>query len=136
MKSQLQQVYPKAKEYFLKFDGVVGVGLGPKISHNEEVSPEAIIVFVEKKLQENEVAQEQIIPPIFEGFPTDVREPKLNIKSGKDFDPNTPPGLEDECLTDYLWIDWQKINELNQKQKGKSNNDNPTKDEPADLPTT
>lgn len=136
MKAQLHQVYLKAKDHFIKFDGVVGVGFGPKLRDNKEVVPEAIIVFVVKKLPKKEITEAQLIPSVFEGFPTDVREPKLNIKSGKKFDPNLPPDPEDECLTDYFWIDWKKIHQLNRRQKNISNNKNGADDNQADVPTT
>jgi hypothetical protein len=134
MKSQLHQVYLKAKNQFIKFEGVVGVGFGPKLRDNKEVVPEAIIIFVQKKLPKKEIPKGQLIPSVYQGFPTDVREPKLNIKRGKNFNPNAPPDPEDECLTDYFWIDWQKIHELNKKQKRQSSRGRQS-DEPADAPT-
>ena len=38
----------KARKVFLEYDGVIGVGIGPKLKGNKIVAPKAIIVLVEK----------------------------------------------------------------------------------------
>jgi len=114
MNSKLHQAYLNAKEKFIQYDGILGVGYGTKITRGKAINNESIIVFVENKLPAKNVKKEQLIPATFEGFPVDVRIPKLNMTSTEKFDPNKPPqNHEDECLFDYNWIDFEKIHRLN-----------------------
>jgi hypothetical protein len=119
MNTLLIDAYLKARASFIPFDGVIGVGYGPKFRAGKVAKDEAIVILVERKLLSNEIKSDQAIPPIFEGFPTDVREPKLTVESEKQFDPNKPPKSGEDCLTDYEWIDWEKIHAINQRQKEK-----------------
>ena len=115
MNIRLNQAYLSAKKEFINFGGVIGIGYGPKFTKGKLVARESIIVFVEEKLQEDRIKKEEIIPSLYEGFPTDVRVPKLNMSPGnKKFDRNNPPeNPEDECLSDYNWIDFGKIHKNN-----------------------
>src|SRR5262249_44579310 len=105
------------------------------------VARDAIIVLVARKLAPKDVPEDNLVPPFFEGFQTDVREPHLNASSSKKFDPKRPPDDQnDECLTDNEWIDWGKIHRLNQEQRrkkpGAPRKKGGVDDEPADVPTT
>lgn len=146
----LQDAFTRGRAVFLQYDGVVGVGHGPKLKGRSRrvVSPESIIVLVERKLPPSEVPEGQLVPPNFEGFPTDVREPVLSVETPAEFDPNRPPDdpSQGECLTDNEWIDWGKINELNARQRREQRQGSrrrtrgggaqPAGDEPAeDAPT-
>ena len=70
---EFRQAYLRAREYFSKFPGVVGVAVGQKrvgVDYQDNI---AIVVYVAEKKKEEDVPPEQRIPPSFEGYPTDVR---------------------------------------------------------------
>jgi len=67
--------YERAKATFGELEGVVGVGFGHKQVGGRFTSDVAIVVFVLEKRPEDEVAPEQRIPPVYEGYRTDVRTP-------------------------------------------------------------
>jgi hypothetical protein len=141
MNKILYQAWQRAREKFIQYPNVVGVGYGPKIKGGREVAREAIIVFVARKLPTKDVEKEQLIPPSFEGFPTDVREPRLNASPRKKFDPSHPPDdMNDQSLTDNEWIDWGKIHRLNLEQRREKGVTRTKKgdagDDLADAPTT
>jgi hypothetical protein len=125
MPRPLDQAYFRAREAFLGFDGVVGVGYGPKITRGKVVARQAIIVFVESKLHAEEIPEGQAIPPFFAGLPTDVRLPRLTPDRSADVDEGEPSARDDLCLTDYQWIDWPLIH---RRRKGKV--DTPREDLP------
>lgn len=64
--------YERAREYFSKFEGVRGVGFGQKATGGAFTEETCIIVFVSEKKDQASVAPGQLIPPYFEGYPTDV----------------------------------------------------------------
>jgi hypothetical protein len=145
MNKALHEAAQKARARFLEYGEVVGVGYGPKLVGGKETTPEAIVVLVARKLPRSSVPKGQLIPKTFEGFPTDVREPRLSVGTErKKFDPEKPPeDPSDECLTDYEWIDWAKIHRLNLEQRrpkaartGRGRATPEPGDEPADVPTT
>ncbi len=105
MSSIRSAAFDKARKKFLPYDGVIGVGLGPKLRKGKVVSLDAIIVLVTKKLSMDEVPEGEQIPQFFEGFPVDVHVPRLELRGeGK-------RGFEFE-ETEYEWIDWGKIHRL------------------------
>lgn len=53
---------------------IVGVAIGHKTVGGEETAARAIVVLVEKKLPEGELAAQHIVPPSIGGIPTDVKE--------------------------------------------------------------
>ena len=108
MPNPLDNVYLRARRAFLPFPAVVGVGHGPKIRAGKVVAPLAIIVLVERKRPVAEVSSAELIPPYFEGWPTDVRVPKLVPDAPRQGGDTRGP-QQDFCLTDYQWIDWPKI---------------------------
>lgn len=144
MNTLLYQAWQRARQKFIQYPNVVGVGYGPKIKGGREAAREAIIVLVARKLPGRNVPKDQLIPVSFEGFPTDVREPHLKASSRKKFDPKEPPDdANDQCLTDNEWIDWGKIHQLNLEQRHRKGSRgrgrrSGTSDDPdaADAPTT
>lgn len=109
-------IWENARQAFLPFDGVVGVGYGPKVAGGEVVARQAIVVLVEKKLRVAKIAKGQHIPSAFQGLPTDVRVPRLT----PDTQETGPPASGDWCLRDYEWIDWPKIHRLrSEKRRGR-----------------
>jgi hypothetical protein len=136
MNPNLQTAYLKAKKAFAPLNGIIGVGYGPKFAKGKVVDDEAIIVLVEKKLPKEELISNQTIPDMFEGFPTDVREPKVTTsRNQEDISMNMVPTEEENCLTDYHWIDWGKIHQVNRQQKTE-NDRNMLMDQSGNLPTT
>lgn len=65
--------YERAREFFGRIEGVVGVGFGQKKTGGDYKDDLAIVVFVQEKKREEELAPEQRIPESFEGYRTDVR---------------------------------------------------------------
>ncbi|HET7543095.1 MAG TPA: hypothetical protein VFK05_24650 [Polyangiaceae bacterium] len=61
-----------AQDALLKLPGVVGVGVGPKISQSARTGELAIVVYVEKKLDLESIPVEHRIPSEIEGVKTDV----------------------------------------------------------------
>lgn len=68
-----REAYARAREFFEKIEGVVGVGFGLKEAGGQYKDDIAIVVFVREKKKEEDLAPEQRIPPMFEGYRTDVR---------------------------------------------------------------
>jgi len=101
----------KAMVRFLPYDGVIGVGFGPKLKKGKIMRSDAIVVLVTKKLKEEEVPKDQQIPQFYEGFPVDVQVPTLTIT--KPQEKKIRMALE----TEYEWIDWGKIHRIHQIQQ-------------------
>jgi hypothetical protein len=74
-----REAYARAREYFGKFEGVVGVAFGQKRVGLEYQDNIAIVIFVREKKDEGEIPPDQRIPPSFEGYPTDVRVVRKGI---------------------------------------------------------
>jgi len=70
----IRKIKDKYVSYLFKFEGVVGVGIGRKTIAGEETDQLAIVVDVVRKLPENQLKKEEIIPKSLEGVPVDVRE--------------------------------------------------------------
>ena len=115
MNHALHSAHGRARDRFLRFRAVLGVGMGPKVRRGRVVADDAIVVLVEKKLPPKKVAKGELIPSVFEGFQTDVRVPVLQPPLPKRKDAS-PFRDGDWCLTDYQWIDWMKVHEMNLEQ--------------------
>lgn len=102
-----------AREEFLPFQTVLGVGVGPKVTRGKVTAQEAIVVLVERKLRRREVPKGKLIPSSVAGFPTDVREPVLMVAPDQGRKSREQRHLQDWCRTDAQWIDWAKIHDLN-----------------------
>ena len=70
---RFKQAYARAKAHFRTFEGVAGVGFGRKETGGELKDDIAIVIYVRAKRSEAELPPEQRIPPVFEGYRTDVR---------------------------------------------------------------
>ncbi len=68
-----REAYARARKFFEKIEGVVGVGFGLKETGGQYKDDIAIAVYVREKKKEEDLAPEQRIPPLFEGYRTDVR---------------------------------------------------------------
>jgi hypothetical protein len=108
MTRDIDNAWDEARKAFLPFDGVVGVGWGPKLRQGKVAERQAIIVFVDRKLAARDVRDDQFIPAEFRGVPTDVRVPQL--APARIGDVGADDGIRRElCLPDVQWIDWPKV---------------------------
>ena len=96
----------RARRAFLPYGGVVGVGYGPKYKAGKLAARYAIIILVERKLPPDDVPEGQLIPPSFEGIPTDVRVPQITRDTASADSGNK---LQHSDHADIQWIDWPKI---------------------------
>lgn len=115
MSAATRNVWLEARRAFLPFQGVVGVGYGRKVTGGRVVTRHAIVVLVTRKLPRAEVPRDEVIPGVFGGLPTDVREPRLLLEDDGTGEVRTPPG--DFCLTDHHWIDAGKIHRMRLDQR-------------------
>jgi len=67
---QVKQAY---QEYFLAKAHVVGLGVGFRQRQGEWTNIVALVVMVEEKIVEDDLAPEDRIPPEVEGVPVDVQ---------------------------------------------------------------
>src|SRR5215211_2894883 len=79
-----KESYARAREHFSKFPGIVGVAFGQKRTGLVYEDNIAIVIFVIEKKDEAELPPDQVIPPSFEGYPTDVRVVRKGIAEGCD----------------------------------------------------
>nr|WP_171820382.1 hypothetical protein [Clostridium botulinum] len=69
-------------EYFFSKPNVVGVGLGYKVTKGFYTKDKCIKVFVTRKLPNNQLAPQQLIPTIYKGIKTDIfQSGKLETRS-------------------------------------------------------
>ena len=106
MENRFNNEWVRARRKFLPYSGVVGVGYGPKFKTGKLVARYAIIILVERKLPPDGVPEGQLIPPSFEGIPTDVRVPQITPDTSS---PDRRNELQHSDHTDIQWIDWPKI---------------------------
>jgi len=71
---QIRKVLEKYKKSILSKANVVGVGIGRKAVGGKETEELALVVFVEKKLPEVQLAAKDIIPKLLDNVKTDVIE--------------------------------------------------------------
>jgi len=64
----IAQAMRRHEDRILRLANVTGVGIG------EDKGRPVIKIFVSRKLPENELAPEQIVPKTLDGYPTDVEE--------------------------------------------------------------
>jgi hypothetical protein len=109
---KMEEAAQRARKVFLAFDGVLGVGYGPKHVSKKETDCTAIIVLVEKKLPPEKVKEGQLIPKSFDEYATDVEEVRF---SKEEFEADKSGHYEGRPMAEFL--DWGKIHQLNIRQK-------------------
>src|SRR6185503_15880349 len=67
-----REAYARAREVLGKLEGVTSVGLGQKKTAGKYTDKIVILVQVKEKKKEDELPADQRIPPVFEGYRTDV----------------------------------------------------------------
>jgi hypothetical protein len=81
-------------------EGVIGLGFGPKIVDGKLVSPRQLVVY--------KAGKESLVPQIANA---EVRLPRLTNRHV------TVKERQHQCLTDYQWLFWNKIDNLNKSQR-------------------
>lgn len=71
---QLIEAVNKAKKEFRRKANVLGVGVGFKVKNGKVTNTRSIIVFVSKKMPEDQLCSVDVIPKTYEGMPVDVVE--------------------------------------------------------------
>jgi len=71
---EIKKIKEVAEKELLKMPGVTGVAIGQKEKNGVKTGEVSILVYVEKKKQENEIPANQVIPPEIDGIKTDVIE--------------------------------------------------------------
>ena len=87
---EILEVKEKHEDELLELENCVSVGVGKKEVGGMETNEDAIIVGVEEKVSEEELDDDQIVPPEIESFKTDVQEFGLIT---------VPPNVEREEMT-------------------------------------
>jgi endonuclease G len=95
-KDEILRIKAAAEEELFRIPGVIGVGLGPKLSGATPTGELAIIVLVTHKRPLADVPVAERIPPEFQGLKTDVAE-------------SAPTVLEDELLGEPPYADQRKF---------------------------
>jgi hypothetical protein len=83
-----------------KIDGVIGVGFGPKIVDGDLVSPRQLVIYKTDK--------DSAVP---DDTGAEIRLPRLSKRR------ITVRDRTQDCLTDYQWLFWDKIDRLNKRQR-------------------
>lgn len=73
MMDKISQIQATYADYLMQKKHVIGLGIGKKKKAGENTDSLALVVLVDEKVPEDELAQEDIIPAKIEGIPTDVQ---------------------------------------------------------------
>jgi hypothetical protein len=77
VQQQIEQAYRVQQKYcdkLMAFPHVVGVGIGFAEQHGERTDEVALIVMVDRKLDEDELKQDERLPHSLDGVRVDVQE--------------------------------------------------------------
>src|ERR1700738_1719262 len=89
-------------------DDVIGLGFGPKIVDGKLVSPRQLVIY--------KAGKDSVVPEISD---VEVRLPRLTNRHV------TVKERQHQCLTDYQWLFWNKIDKLNKSQRKQVRRDTP-----------
>ena len=87
---EILEVKEKHEDELLELENVVSIGVGKKEVGGMETDEDAIIVGVEEKVPEEELDDDQVVPPEIKGHKTDCQE--IGIVTA-------PPNVEHEEMT-------------------------------------
>jgi len=74
----------RTRDFFLNKENVIGVGVGMKQVGFDRTKKPSVIVFVEKKVEKNNLSRSQVIPQEIDGVLTDVIEiGKVRLLDGR-----------------------------------------------------
>lgn len=68
------KIKDKYKEVLFKFKGVVGIGIGNKKVKGRDTDILSIVINVIKKIPEKKLKNDEVIPKVLNGIPTDIQE--------------------------------------------------------------
>src|SRR5687767_4772062 len=110
MDSKLDEALAEAEKELLPLQGVLGVGIGPKLQKGKIVDRHSIVSLVREKFARPEEVpgENQVIPKMIANLRTDVREPSLGP-------PSVGPRHPIRCCSDIQWIEWGKIHRICQE---------------------
>lgn len=74
MEQDIFNVKERHQEELLRYENVIGVGIGNKISGDKTLDEMCIKVYVKIKKPKTQLSADQVIPEAIEGFKTDVEE--------------------------------------------------------------
>jgi len=115
---RLTALAERAKERFLHFENVLGVGAGPIEKDGLLTGEWGIIVLVLEKLPRERVPEGQLIPSVFSGVRVDVREPRLTHERYKEFLERNGIELEHyDDLPDTFLVDPYKVHLINLRRQ-------------------
>jgi hypothetical protein len=109
---RFRQAYLQARQRYLSYEGVLGVGYGPRTVKGKELDELAIIILVAKKLAPDGVPKDQLLPRTVDGFPIDVRELRVERQANEEQKPTIGH-------SDLFMIDWGKIHRIHLKELAK-----------------
>jgi hypothetical protein len=72
--SEAKKIREKYENALMKKKGVVGCAVGYKHVAGKKTNQICIVCYVITKIPEDQLAEGDLIPPVIEGFPTDVVE--------------------------------------------------------------
>jgi hypothetical protein len=72
--SETKKIREKYEKTLMRKKGVVGCAVGYKHINGKKTDQPCIICYVIKKIQEDQLSEEELIPPMIEGIPTDIVE--------------------------------------------------------------
>lgn len=137
---ELRSRYLELRGKVMKYEGVLGVGLGGAEKDGKLTGKIAIIVLVEKKLPKAQIRKGQYVEALYHGVRVDIREPRLTSQAHREFvKRNGLSKREAEENMDLFWIDDVKLHRMYQerrKAEGKKKKARVSKVEPGDAPTT
>jgi hypothetical protein len=94
--NELFKQLSKHQDRLLSIPGVINVGVGEKLTNDEETGEIAFLVYVEKKVPVNALDKKHVIPSEINGFPVDVVDEKgeiLRMENPQHFHQNVFGGL-------------------------------------------
>ena len=70
----LERVKKKHKEQLMTYPNVTAVGVGPKTENGKTTGVMAIKIYVRRKIPLTDLSEDERIPEMLDGMPTDVEE--------------------------------------------------------------
>lgn len=124
------------REKLLAFDNVIGVGFGQRESGGELTDELAVIVYVERKLPNEELQERQRLPRYVDDVRVDVRTPRFTEEEYREFLEANGIDYDDaECNLDHFFLDDGKVHEMVQRRVREQEEEPGPFDEPSDLTT-
>jgi hypothetical protein len=72
--SEAKKIREKYEKALMRKKGVVGCGIGYKLTGGEKTDQVCIVCYVTRKIPAEQLSEADLIPAVIEGIPTDVVE--------------------------------------------------------------